>query len=284
MPFIDNKKFQEIRGSAKDGNETAMQIMQAMRNGVAQCDIDTLVNNYYGVSDTAQEVHEQVDEYLDPLYEKETVTPLEQVEETETVPTDNIETVDISAILDTEMDGLIDENDIQDTSFSDFIKDKSKAGLRMKKGADYFKAYDLDGRTNYMNKKIDSYKEKFGGRMKDIERRFNDTDKALGMYANTANLLLDDGVDIDMDKTNSAYSDFTGNERAMGSFGRYWDEGDMQEISDALKELASVYGKKNVIAAINVLKSDNSNYRDHLNNQVDEEISRYSKSIEKLLK
>jgi hypothetical protein len=55
-------------------------------------------------------------------------------------------------------------------------------------------------------------------------------------------------------------------------------------MMEKLKGLIANYGKQNVMAALNTLNSDNNNYRDFLNNQIDTEISRYSKSLEGLLK
>ena len=43
------------------------------------------------------------------------------------------------------------------------------------------------------------------------------------------------------------------------------------------------YGKKNVVAALNTLKSDNDNYRNHRNGEINGEISRYKSSLAKLL-
>jgi hypothetical protein len=96
--------------------------------------------------------------------------------------------------------------------------------------------------------------------------------------------MLDDGVEMDMDKVASAYNDFTTDAEAMGSFGRHWDENDNALIVAKLQGLVAQYGKQNVAAALNTISSDNDNYRDFLNNQIDSEVSRYTKSIENILK
>ena len=60
----------------------------------------------------------------------------------------------------------------------------------------------------------------------------------------------------------------------------------MKLIPDTLdlKQLVVKYGKKNVLAALNVLKTDNNNYRDYRIGQINEEVERYNKSLDKILK
>ena len=47
--FINQKKFGEIREAAKNGNEKAKMVLQAMRKFSSQEDIDRLVEDYYKV-------------------------------------------------------------------------------------------------------------------------------------------------------------------------------------------------------------------------------------------
>ena len=57
-----------------------------------------------------------------------------------------------------------------------------------------------------------------------------------------------------------------------------------QETKETLQELVIKYGKKNIMAVLNTLKSDVDNFKSFKNNQIDDEVNRYTKSIEKLLK
>ena len=278
MPFINNKKLVEIRESAKGGNEKALMILQAMRKMSPQEDLDRLVDDYYKV-DTVEPVIPQETVEQESFNIPEELTPELM---NETAEPGNV--VDLTSTLDTEMDGLLDENELDDLSFGDFLSNKKRDGLRGRKNADYFKAYDPEGRANYMHNKIDAYKGKFDGRLRDIERRYNDMSKSIAGYTQGVNDMLDDSAELDMLSVNNAYDELTGNENAMRSFGRHWDENDNMSVMMELKALIEKYGKKNVMAVLNTLQSDNENYKKYLNNQVDTEIGRYSKSVENLLK
>ena len=280
MPFINQNKLLEIREAAKGGNEKALMIMQAMRKMSPQTDIDRLVEDYYKVDTVEPMIAE---DEADPVAQPSLETPEELLPEVvEEAPEGNV--VDLTATLDSEMEGLLDENELEDLSFTDYLGNKKRDGLRGRKNADYFKAYDLEGRTNYMQNKVDAYKGKFDGRLKDIERRYNDMSKSLAGYAQGVNDMLDDEAELDMNSVNNAYDELTGNGAVMGSFGRHWDDNDNTSVMAELKALIMKYGKKNVMAVLNTLQSDNENYKKHLNNQVDTEIGRYSKSVESLLK
>lgn len=280
MPFVNNKKMLEIREAAKGGNEKALMILQAMRKMSPQEDVDRLVDDYYKV-ETVEPMIAQ--DEADPVPQESLETPAELTPEvTEEAPQNEV--IDLTATLDTEMEGLLDENEIEDLSFGDFLGNKKRDGLRGRKNADYFKAYDPEGRANYMQNKVDAYKGKFDGRLKDIERRYNDMNKSLAGYSQGVNDMLDDEAELDMSSVNNAYDELTGNESVMSSFGRHWDENDNMSVMMELKSLIMKYGKKNVMAVLNTLQSDNENYKKYLNNQVDTEIGRYSKSVENLLK
>lgn len=279
MAFIQNNKFREISEQAKGGNEKALKIIQGMRSNYSQEDIDTLVNDYYSIN-VPNEVKEEIVEEQLP---QEMVPEETLVEETlNDSVTNNV--MDLSEILDGEMDDLLDENEIEDLTFNKFLENKNKDGVRSRKNSEYFKAYDAEGRQNYMNGKIDSYKKKFNGQLKNIDRHYKDVNSALDKYINTSSMELDDDIELDMDKANDAYRAATSNQDFMNSFGRGWDEDDNQQIQSILKALMQTYGKKNVLAVLNTLRSDNENYKNFRTNQIDSEIGRYSKSIENLLK
>ena len=132
MPFIDNIKFNEILNAYRNGNEKAMAIMQSMRKGGTQDDIDRLVNAYYDISDSPEQV---VEEEPQPSAEAvmDDVAPLipEGEENTgeinDTLVTENdaeadTQSVDISDILRKETEGLFDEDEYENVSFGDFLK------------------------------------------------------------------------------------------------------------------------------------------------------------------
>ena len=285
MAFIKNKKFNEIRESAKGGNEQALQILQALSKNAPQADLDGLIDSYYGVVNGVPPIDQIPEENdLSPAVETTEVVEEEtpQVPEMQEPMEQNV--TDISEILDNEMGDLLDENDVEDLTFGDFLKNKRRDGFRAKKNADYFKAYDVNGKSSYMNNKIDAYRGKFDGRKKDIERQHNDFGQSIDKYSSDVNYMLDDDMDLNIEQAGLAYDDLTGDENAMRSFGRYWDEEDNGSMLEVLKTLVVKYGKKNVMAALNTLKSDNDNYQNFKNQQIDNEIGRYSKSIESLLK
>ena len=275
MAFIQNNKFREIIEASKNGNEKAMKIIQALRNQTPQSDIDNLVSDYYSLNTTNEQKEEIAEQEILP----NEIVP-EQVEE---VPPQG-EVIDLTDTLNVEMEDLLDENEIDDINFNDFLKNKNRDGVRSRKNSEYFKAYDLVGRQNYMTTKINDYKKKFNGRLKNIERNFRDVDNSINKYIDNTNLELDDDKNLDMEQVGLAYNAILGNENFMNSFGRSWDEEDTQEIYSILKALIQTYGKQNVLAVLNTLKSDNENYKNFRTNQIDTEVSRYSKSIENLLK
>lgn len=319
MSFINNKKYKEIREASKNGNEKARAIMQALYRSEKQDALDRLLDDYYGVNvqepivAEEQNFEERIDtessfEKEQPVMEekeKEVPMPSEEVlveeelhEEKvpEYVETGNIEESsedssntamfdgDLMDALTKDMDGILDTNDFEDLSFCDFLKNKKRDALRAKRNADYFKAYNPEFRHLFMEKNINDYKKGFDGKLKNIERRFNDYDKSLTGYSDGLKMILDDDVELNMDNVGSAYDEFVDNENVMNSFGRYWDESDNSVIREELANLVAKYGKKNVEAALNTLRNDNENYKNFLNNQVDSEIDRYSKSLEKILK
>ena len=135
-----------------------------------------------------------------------------------------------------------------------------------------------------MFSKTQAYNDKFNNARNDIERNFRDHNKALEGYSQNVMNMLDDDFELDMNGASSAYDELTSNEGAMKSFGRHWDDFDNENMLNTLRELVVKYGKKNVIAALNTLKSDTNNYRNHRLGQIDTETNRYQKSLANLLK
>lgn len=296
MAFINNKKFAEIRTAAKDGNEKALMILQAMRKLQPQADIDRLVEDYYAIPEEPQIQPVQGENYNvaeeQPKEEVSTVSDAlddvlsEDLSVNETADIPDLDGDVQSYSLDDitkDMDGLIDEDEIDDMSFADFLSDKKKNLKRAKKNADYFKMYDDDSRRQYSLGAVDKYKAKFGDLERDIDRRNKDTATALGMYEQSVADSLDDDIELNADNADKAYSDLTDDSGAMHAFGRYWDDDDKTSVIEALKVLIGKYGKKNVLAAINTLKSDNENYKSYMHNRIDTEVGKYSKNLENLL-
>lgn len=279
MPYIVNNKFQEIRKAAKNGNEKARLVIQAMRKMSPQADIDRLMEDYYNIP-TVEPIDGEMPEMnkIKPQTEP-------TVEVISDVNSEDIHTVvDMDKTLDDETKDLFDENEIKDISFSEYLSGKSKNALRLKKNADYFKIYDPKSREEYLNKRINSYKEKFDGKLGEIYRKNKDIDKSLDKYTQYTNDYLDDDKDLNVADVDEAYNKFISNNTVMSSFGRYWDEEDVKTIVQGLAELIEHYGKRNVLAVLNALRNDNDEYVKYLNGQVDTEIGRYTKSLENVLR
>lgn len=293
MAFINNRKMKEIMEAARNGNEKALMILQAMKKGNSQEDVDGLVNDYYNIVNDVPPI-DLIEEtpQIEPEMEYDSTSDASDTEDIDdpqmevdaTLQPEMPQVVDLTELLGSEMEGLLDENDIEELSFNDFLGNKRRDGLRARKNADYFKAFDLDGRNNYAGNKIAEYGKKFDGNRRNIEREHTDLTTSIDNQINGVNLLLDDEIELNMDTANQAYDELTQNEGAMSSMARHWDETDSNGLKETLQELVIKYGKKNVMAVLNTLKSDIDNYKSYKNNQIDEEVNRYTKSIEKLLK
>lgn len=284
MAFINNKKFAEIRNAAKNSDEKALKVLQAMRKMQPQADIDRLVEDYYAIPAPAVEETPETPAVTDDL-SLDDASVVDSVISADIADSDGDVTT-ITYNLDDitkDMDGLIDEDEIEDMSFSDFLADKKRNMTRARKNADYFKMYDNDSRSKYAADAVAKYKAKFGDLERDIDRRNKDTMTALGMYEQSVGDELDDEVELSADNADKAYSNLIDNSGAMHSFGRYWDEEDKANVITELKALIGKYGKKNVLAAINTLKSDNENYKSYMHNKIDTEVGKYSKNLENLL-
>lgn len=279
MPYLNNNKFKEIREAARNGNERAQMILQAMIKGDNQDNVSKLVDSYYNIDDRPV-----LDDSLTKIHQMPTPEEIPNAEPIQpdagTVPV----VEDLTEILDGELDGIISTEEIKDTTFKDFLGNKRTDGLRARKTADYFRAFDPQGRENYLNSKISNYKDSFSGRLKDIDRHYRDLDGSLNKYSQSVNDMLDDETELDMNIASEAYEKITDNHDMMLGLGRGHDEDDYNSVVEALNFLVKQYGKKNVMAALNTLRSDNNNYRDFRNNQIDSEVQRYSKNLEKLLK
>ena len=284
MAFINNKKFAEIRNAAKNGDEKALKVLQATRKMQPQADIDRLVEDYYAIPAPAVEETSETPAATDNL-RLDDASVVDSVISSDIADSDGDVTT-ITYNLDDitkDMDGLLDEDEVEDMSFSDFLADKKRNMMRARKNADYFKMYDNDSRSKYAADAVAKYKAKFGDLERDIDRRNKDTMTALGMYEQSVGDELDDEVELSADNADKAYSDLIDNSGAMHSFGRYWDEEDKANVITELKALIGKYGKKNVLAAINTLKSDNENYKSYMHNKIDTEVGKYSKNLENLL-
>ena len=291
MAFINNKKMKEIMIAAQNGNEKALMILQAMKKGNSQQDVDGLVNDYYNIVNDVPPIDLieenapiQPEVEIDAIPDDMDTEDIDQPEMEVDIPQVLPEVTDLSDLLSAEMEGLLDENEIEELTFSKFLENKRRDGLRARKNADYFKAFDLNGRIGYAGNKIAEYGKKFDGSRRNIEREHGDLSRSIDDHINSVSLLLDDEAELDMNVANEAYDDLTSNESAMAQINRYWDETDNAQLKEVLQSLVVKYGKKNVMAVLNTLKSDIDNYKSYKNNQIDEEVNRYTKSIEKLLK
>ena len=274
MSYLNNGKFKEIRTAANDGNEKAKMVLQALMKGT-QDDVDRLVKDYYAIPQ-----QEQAPVEAEPQVEQ----PVQTEEPVQTDLGSEPVVEDLTDVLDKETDGLFDENEIEAIDFSKFLSNKKRDGLRTKKNAEYFSAFNPEARANYINTKKESYKARFGDSLHDIDRQFMDYDKSIDRYVQGVNDLLDDDKDIDVNVTGNAYDEIVDNNGIMHSFGRHWDDEDTGHVIEDLKVLVGKYGKKNVLAALNVLKNDNLNFKNYKYGQINEEVERYNKSLDKVLK
>lgn len=282
MSFIKNDKLKEIRVAAANGNEKAKAILQALRKFSPQSDLDRMVEEYYNVDLPEENV--EVEEPEIAMEEEKVVEeePIVEEEQNDNILLDNITNEDINSILDNETDGLWDEVDVPETSFTDFLKNKKRDKKREFKNAEYFRSFAPEDRQKYATLKIDGYKKKFDGRLGNIDRKYKDINTAIDKYQQSIHDMLDDDVELNNDYVVKAYDKIVDDEPLMNSFGRHWDEDDVGKVLTSLDLLIKEFGKKNVIAAINILKNDNDNYKSFLDNQIDTEIGRYTKNIEKL--
>ncbi len=195
-----------------------------------------------------------------------------------------IQPVDISADLDRELDGLLDGDDVEGISFADFLKRKSSDALRARKNNGYFKAFDAEGRKNYLSSAIDKYKKSFDVKRRNVERGVTDMGNALAKYGDIVTDFPDDDSAFDADKASKAYSDMTTSVLGMAAFGRPWDEADMESMRIALQSLVESYGKANVSAMLNTMKDDVKTWGDYCNGTFDSACDKYGKSLTDLLK
>lgn len=349
MPFINNSKFKTINEAGRNGNEIAKKILQALRKGEKQEDIDNLVLEFYGINenkpveneeeveaidnngeeekeelfeDLTKDEEEAVDAYeqavtkikeMDVL-EKDSIIDLinhikeeeqEHIKElkeayevsegekdaselqedvNEEKPNDGLEIEDLTDALNQELDGLIDENEIDDETFSQFLANKKRDKLRSLKNNEYFKIYNPASKEKYINDKVKAYNDKFSGLLKNHDRSFRDFDNGINYYLKEANLFLDDDLPLDNDKVSEIYEKITSDDDIVNSIGRIWDEDDKNNILGKLNEYTTLYGKKNLIPALNFVKEDNNAFKKYRNDKIDEEIKRYSGNLSKILK
>ena len=319
MRFINAKKLNELLAAAKNGDAQAKNIVDKYMDDNPDMDsIERLLNEYYGlkteeetpVAPASEEPEPEAEEPVskidakaeaefdpdDPDFAQE--SPIveegasdepdeaklkEEVPAVEEAPAP-IQPVDISADLDRELDGLLDDEDVEGISFSDFLKRKSSDALRARKNNGYFKAFDAEGRKNYLSNAIDKYKKSFDVKRRNVERGVTDMDNALGKYSDIVTDFPEDDSIFDADKASKAYSDMTTSVLGMAAFGRPWDEADMESMRIALQSLVEAYGKKNVAAMLNTMKDDVKSWGDYCNGSFDAACDKYGKSLTELLK
>jgi hypothetical protein len=294
MYIINNKQFNEIYKAAKGGDVKAKAIIDKYSQGDDYDAVKRLVDDYYGNGEESEPVHEtEVVQETEPTQEtdEDSITGIDQAEKAEEAldggdAEENIapQAVDITELLDRETDGLVDDDDIKDMSFEEFMDKKRRDANRAKKNHDYFSAFDPEGKAAYLQKKEDDYGHSFDIRRKDIERNHRDMDGAISAYAQMVGDQPDDGIKTDMGVVDKAYGDIVDTVGKSHSFGRSWDEDDMNEVKEQLMGLMQQYGRSNVIAALNILKGDNDAYRDHRNNCIDKAIKDHNGKWEELLK
>ena len=303
--FINYKKLKELQGAAKGGNEQAKNIIDRyMEKNPDMDSIERLIDDYYkGISmppspeepivapiEPAENILPEEPSRPDSLPEGDItddeglLAEGEAMEEQLEQPIEQPMPVDISADLDRELDGLIDNDDFDDISLSDFLANKKRDANRARKNAEYFKAFDADGRANYLASKKDEYAHSFDGRRKKIERALHDMENAIGLYGNFVTDMPDDESEIDMALVGKAYDELTDDQATMDAFGRSWDEADNEQVKMALQGLVAKYGKKNIAAVLNTIKEDGNAWSAYSNGRIDNAVNNYGKSLDGLLK
>lgn len=294
MPFLKQTDYKNIIAAKRDGNPKALAIIQTYLKGGSQDDLDRMVFDFYNPTDSnppseeakADEIASEIVEDQEAQIGQQPVDEAVQATEAETPEGEaaNVGIADLTDVLDKDLDGLIDLDEINEQSFEDFLDEKKKNANRLAKGADHFKMYDADGRAAYLASKEDEYGKSFDVKRKDIDRAFRDMDGAIAAYSQCVGDLPDDGIDLDSSVSANAYSDLIDSQRGRHSFGRPWDEEDMADVKVALGELVAKYGKQNVAAALNTIRGDNASYRDMRNGRIDSAIKNHNRQLEDLLK
>lgn len=274
MAFLKNGDYKNVIRAKKEGNPKALAIVQAYLKGASQEDLDRMLLDFYGNSPVEPEEPATVEE------PKVGETPIEDKIEEE--PPAVIE--DISCVLDSDLDGILDVDEISDSSFDDFIAEKKRNAKRLSNSAEYFKRYDPAGREAYIKKKEDEYGKSFDGKKRDIDRFYRDMDSSIGSHLQRIGDLPDDEIDVSPESSDKAYADMVESFGNGHSIGRSWDKEDAEDMIAVLSELVGKYGKRNVIAALNIVRGDNEAFRDMRHGKIDSAISKYNKQLEGLLK
>ena len=289
--FINYKQLTELREAAKNGNPQAKNIIDKYMERNPDFDsINRLIDDYYNNKPIPPVVEEPIVGANSESVIPEVAETAEEQAETDIVAQpspqeiEQVATVDITADLDRELDGLIDNDDFDDISFSDFLGNKKRDANRAKKNHDYFNAFDQAGRESYLANKKDEFGHGFDNRRRKIERGLNDMNGSIDLYSQFVTDMPEDDIAIDMGQASQAYDEFTGDEAVMGAFGRSWDDQDNDAIKNALLPLVQKFGKKNVIAVLNTLREDASSWSKFANGKIDNAISNYGKAMDNLLK
>ena len=273
MSYLNNKQFVELSKAKANGDAKAGVIIEKFMQGGKQDELGRLLDDYYSpkVNQELGEKEEHIS--LAPAYN--------EVPDASNI--DVVKKVEIGG-LDKEFEDLIDKPEIEEMTFSEFLKNKRRDGLRSRKNANYFKAFGEEERANFLNNKEKEFADSLRSRRRDIDRNFKDMDNAIGIYSQSITDLPDDSFEFSEGVTNDVYNKIIDDNENSHSFGRSWDEEDLGEVKNALLELVKQYGKKNVVSALNILRDDNNLYRNHRVNEIDKSISDYNKKMESLLK
>lgn len=287
--FINNKQFTELYKASVNGDDKAKAIMQKFRESDDEGAVSRLIDDYFGLSNEAEDTsvenvpaEEDTTEIVVKDPEPETVVQMEPADMVG--DPDGVKQENFFEKLDGELDGCIDEPDVKDCTFDEFMERKHRDTLRGRKNHDYFSAFDPVERANYSAMRKDRFDHSFDTRRRDIERSFNDMDGAISTYIQYVSDQPDDKVDTDVNVAGNAYDDILSSVGKSHSFGRGWDENDLNEVKEQLSELMGRYGRSNVIAALNILKGDNAAYRDFRNGAIDQAVKNYGGELDKLLK
>lgn len=269
MGYIDNYKFKEILKAGREGDEAAKSILKAIRSNLPQSQLSALVDNYYKALSAPVE---------EP--KKEEPKPVEVFVENANVPQQE---VDLTGILDDDLDGVIVDDEMHDDGLVEYLREKVKAMDLNGRTAEYFKKYDEAARKAYREKRAGLYKERLDRFMRQIEREYNDIDKSVKSYEEVIKALPEDGFGRDDVKTLEVYKKIIDDDGAMVALPRYFDDTDKAYLTDRLNKMVAEYGRDNVLRALGGIKYGNAKRWKDLQTQRDEYIGKYTIKLEDLL-
>lgn len=266
---ISDDEMMNLRVGAFQKNQDAMMALQAYLMDPESPDTERLMRKFRGEPEEKAE-----EEKSSPLPSQEIIA----------IKSEKTPLTEGDPDIEKAMEGLLDELEVKNGTFSDFLKGKKRESDRAMKGPAFFSAFDPDRKANYITFKTNGYKSKLGKGRKAADRAYRDLSNSLNSFSFALQDDPDDNIPMDMNATNAAYGVLTGSDDDIDMLGRGWDADDSNEMVEKLRNLMVQYGKQNVMAALNMLMRDADEFRAKSSKAYDDEEKRYSQSLADLLK